>query len=283
MKILDFIQLLLLASLWGSSFLFLRMDAPILGPIWLIEIRLLLSGLIFIPYLIRKKNFIFTKFQLVDLIVLSLLNTTIPYLLFAFGSIHLTAGLNSILCATTPLFGIIIANIWLKEKLTFKKLIGLILGFAGVIIVVDFNKISVFNNSIIAIFGDLLGSFFYALGANYIKCKFTNVSPLVITSFSLISSAFFLIPFLPFSRLEHIPSLKIISSIIFLAFICTSLAYLIYFKLIKNIGSTKALMVHYLIPFFSMIWGNLFLQEIVTSFMLSGSLLIILGTLIALL
>ena len=117
MKFLEIAGFLLIAALWGGSFLFMRIAAPVLGPIWLIEIRLLLAGLSLLPLLIKLNLLGELRRYWKPLFVVGCLNSAIPFSLYAFASLYLPAGFTAILNATTPLFGIIIALIWLIEKL----------------------------------------------------------------------------------------------------------------------------------------------------------------------
>ena len=116
MKISDFIELLLLASLWGAAFLFLRVAAPVLGPVWLIEFRVLFAGLVLLPILARLQLLGQIRQHFPTLVLIGGLNAALPYSLFAFAASCLPAGFTSILNATTPLFGIVVASLYLKEN-----------------------------------------------------------------------------------------------------------------------------------------------------------------------
>ncbi|MDK3159793.1 EamA family transporter [Kamptonema cortianum] len=121
MSISNIAKLLLLAALWGGSFLFMRIAAPILGPVWLIEFRVLLAGLVLLPLLARLALLGEMRRNLIPLLVVGCLNSAVPFVLFAFASISLPAGFTSILNATAPLFGTVVAAVWLKEKLTLTQ------------------------------------------------------------------------------------------------------------------------------------------------------------------
>lgn len=133
MRVSDVAELLLLAALWGGSFLFMRMTAPVLGPVWLIEMRVLLAGLFLLPFLIRLNLWGEVRRKVIPLFIVGFINSALPFSLFAFASLFLPAGFTSILNATSPLFGTIVASVWLKEKLTVSRMIGFVLGFAGVV------------------------------------------------------------------------------------------------------------------------------------------------------
>jgi drug/metabolite transporter (DMT)-like permease len=261
MRVSDIAELLLLAALWGGSFLFMRIAAPVLGPVWLIELRVLLAGLALLPIVIRLGLWQEMRQKTTPLLVMGGINSALPFLLLAFASISLPAGFTSILNATTPLFGLGVAFYWLKESLTLNRAIGAVLGLAGV--------------------AGLLAALMYALAAAYAKQHLSGVSAVVAATGSQLGAAILLFPLLPFTVPHTSPSTTVILAVIGLAFLSTSLAYILYFRLIKTIGSTRALTVTYLIPLFAMFWGAMVLQEPVTPSMGIGCGLILLGTAIA--
>lgn len=281
MKVSDVVELLLLAALWGASFLFMRIAAPVLNPVWLIEMRVLLAGLALLPVLIRLNLWHEVHQKLLPLFIVGCLNSALPFLLFAFASVSLSAGFTSILNATSPLFGTAIAAIWLGEKLTTSRMSGLVLGFAGVTVLVGMKTLETIPSSWTAIGAGLIAAFLYAVAAPYSKRQLSDVSPLVIATISQLSAAILLLPALPFTIPKTPPSLVVMLSIVALALFSTAIAYILYFRLIQHIGSTKALTVTYLIPVFAILWGKIFLQEPITFSMVLGCGLILLGTAIA--
>ncbi|MEL7510347.1 MAG: DMT family transporter [Cyanobacteria bacterium J06554_1] len=281
MKVSDIAELLLLAALWGGSFLFMRIAAPVLGPVWLIEFRVLLAGLVLLPVLARLGLLGELRRHLAPLFVVGCLNSATPFLLLAFASVSLPAGFTSILNGTAPLFGTVVASIWLHEKLTPARIAGLVLGFVGVVIVVGWKTIDTTPGSLIAIVAALLAALMYAIAAPYIKQTLADVPSLVATTGSQLGAALIIIPALPFTVPQQTPSARVVISVLALAVLSTVFAYILFFRLIQNIGSTKALTVTYLIPIFAMLWGAMVLQETVTSSMILGCGLVLLGTAIA--
>ena len=281
MKLSDILELLLLAALWGGSFLFMRIAAPVLGPVWLIEFRVLLAGLVLLPILVRLKLAGEIRRRFIPLLVVGCLNSAIPFLLLAFASVSLPAGFTSILNGTAPLFGTIVAFTWLHERLTPSRLLGFILGFVGVVILVGWKTLETTSNVLIAIVAALLAALMYAIAAPYIKQNLADVPSLVVTTGSQLGAALVIIPALPFTVPQQTPSASVVMSVLALAVLSTAFAYILYFRLIQNVGSTKALTVTYLIPLFAMLWGALVLGEAITSSMILGCGLVLLGTAIA--
>lgn len=281
MKGSDIAETLLLAALWGGSFLFLRIAAPVLGPVWLIEIRVLLAGVALLPLFMRANLWEIARCKAIPLFVVGVLNSALPFLLLAFASISLPAGFTSILNATAPLFGTVVAAVWLKERLTVARMIGFAVGFAGVTVLVGWNGVTMTANFWIAVGAGLVAALMYAIAAPYTKQQLTGVPPIAIATISQLSAAIFLLPALPFTSPATVPAVNIWLAVVCLSLFSTAIAYLLYFRLIQNIGSTKALTVTYLIPVFAMLWGAIALDEPITSAMVFGGGLVLLGTAIA--
>ncbi len=281
MKIRDIAELLLLAALWGGSFLFMRIAAPVLGPVWLIECRVLLAGLVLLPLLARRSLVKEMRRQALPLLVVGCLNSAIPFLLLAFASISLPAGFTSILNATAPLFGTVIATVWIKESLSFARMAGFALGFAGVVVLIGWKSFSADMVFWTAAMAGLGAALMYAIAAPYIKRTMAGVPSLVVTTGSQLGAAVAILPLMPFTVPTQNPSAAVLFSVVALALFCTSLAYILYFRLIQNIGSTSALTVAYLVPISAMLWGRIVLGEAITTSMVLGGGLILLGTAIA--
>jgi drug/metabolite transporter (DMT)-like permease len=279
MRVWDGVELLLLAALWGGSFLFMRIAAPVLGPVWLIEIRVLIAGLVLLPILIRLGLFGQVRQKLLPLFIVGCINSAIPFSLLAFATMSLPAGFTSILNATAPLFGMGVAFVWLRERLTRDRLIGFALGFAGVVTLIGWKSLG--SGSWLAVAAGLVAALMYAIAAPYARQNLAGVPPLVTATVSQLGAAVFLLPATPFFVPKTVPNLTVILAVVALALFSTSLAYILYFRLIKNVGSTKALTVTYLVPLFAMLWGALVLHETVTVSMGVGCGLILVGTAIA--
>lgn len=281
MSIFNLLELLLLAAVWGASFLFMRIAAPILGPVLLIELRVLLAGLALLIFAIRLNLLVEIRRQLIPLFVVGCINSAIPFLLFAFASLFLPSGFTAILNATVPLFGTIIAFLWLREKLTLSGFLGLILGFAGVTVLVGWTNMPITPSFVFAIIAGLVAAWMYAIAALYLKQNLSGVSSIAIATGSQLSAAVVLLPITPFFLPTEFPSAFVIWVVVALALFSTAFAYILYFRLISNIGVSKALTVAYLIPLFAMLWGAIVLGESITLSMILGCGLILTGTAIA--
>jgi drug/metabolite transporter (DMT)-like permease len=274
----DIFQLIILAAFWGGSFLFLRIAAPVLGPVWLIEIRVLFAGLILLLFAARLGLITTIRQNWIQLLIIGSINSAIPFLLFAFASLSLPAGFTSILNATTPLFGTIVAAIWLKEKLTASRIIGFALGFAGVVILVGWKTFAVTQSFVNAVVAAIIAAFLYAVSASYTRKYLDGVPPIAIATGSLLSAAILIAPLMPFFVPTNIPTATVMLAVLGLSLFSTALSYILYFRLIRNIGSTKTLTVTYLSPGFAMLWSQLILKEPITQSMIIGCSFILLGT-----
>ena len=282
MSRLHIATLVFLAMLWGASFLFMRIAAPVLGAIWLIEFRVLLAGLVLLPVIIFQGQIHEMLKNHRKLFIAGGLNAALPFSLLAYAAIELSAGLTSILNATVPIFSALFAYLVIKEQLSWGKILGITLGFLGVIVLMAWRQQGDLPPpSLISVGAGLLAAISYVLAANYTKQRLTDVSPLVYVTGSQLSAAILLWPLLPFFIPEKQPDMTVISSVIALAILSTSLAFALYFYLIKQIGPTQTLTVTYLIPVFAILWGSWFLDEKITFTMFTGCSLIIIGTALA--
>lgn len=279
MKIKDVFALIGLAALWGASFLFIRIAAPVFGPVMTIEGRVTIAALALIMFfVITKKTFDFNKWWKQYLII-GALNAAIPFTLIATSALHLTASISSILNSLTPLFTALIVWGWMKETLSTRKWIGILVGVVGVILLVGWSTIPFTKESIIAIGLAVLSTISYGIAGVYAKKTFTGVTPLSLAAGQQIGAAILLLPFTFFNIPNSTSSFSIIPvlAVVALALFCTAIAYLLYFYLIENVGPTKTLSVTFLIPVFGIIWGVLILNEKITIGMIAGFIVILGG------
>lgn len=277
----NIIELIVLAALWGASFLFMRVAVPEFGAVMLIELRVLLAGLVLLPFWWlneTKQARSVTLSAWPHLFVVGLLNSAIPFVLFAYSMLMITGGMAAILNGTAPIWGALVAWLWLKKKLSMNGVLGLIVGFTGVIILVSDELTLSFSGKTLAILAAGFAPILYGIAANYTSEKLAHVSPLSIATFSQLTAAVSLLPLLYWFMPNTWPSTIAWLSVLILAVLCTSLAYLMYFKLLAEIGSTKAITVTFMIPLFGSLWGALFIDEEITLMMMIGMAIILTGT-----
>ena len=275
------IELVLLAAIWGVSFLFMRIAAPEFGPIALIEVRVFIASLFLLPiwyFAEAKKQTRLVKQHWLPLLIVGILNSAIPFVLFAYATLHVTGGFASILNSTAPIWACLVAWVWLSRKPNLASAIGLGIGLLGVVVLVSPNIQNGLSGSALGALAAALASFLYGIAANYTAEKLNRLSALSIATFSQISATLILLPF----ALNHLPThhISVLSwaCVIGLGVLCTGLAYTMYFRLIANIGSSKAITVTFLIPIFGTFWGAAFINEEISLRMIVGMLIILSGT-----
>jgi drug/metabolite transporter (DMT)-like permease len=278
MKPKDVFQLLLLAAIWGSSFLFLRIAAPAIGITLTLGLRISIAALAMVLVFAFVKKLPDYKAYWKQYLVLGFLNLVAPFALVTFSVANLNASIGAILNATTPLFTMVLSSFWLKEKLSVKKLSGLFIGMAGLTVLVGWIPIAMTGRTILSVLFSLLASLSYGLGAVYTRIHFRNTDPLQTATGQLSAAAIVVLPLLIFSGSDNGLDVKIVVVILALALLCTALGYALYFKLISSIGSTNTSTVTLLVPVFSIIWSMLFLHEPITPALAVG-LGLILGSL----
>jgi drug/metabolite transporter (DMT)-like permease len=277
MKPIYVLELILLAAIWGASFLFMRTTTPEFGPFALIEMRTLMAALFLLPLLFYFKGFAALRDHWLAILILGLVNTAIPFCLFSYSTVLLGAGYASIINATAPMFGALVAFLWLKDNLSYLAVAGLFVGLLGVA-TLSLSRNSNFNEmQLLPLFAALLATFFYGVAACYAKQRLSGVNSLAIATGSQCFSALLLAPLSVVYWPQTNPSLSAWLQLAVLGIVGTGFAYILYFRLIANVGAAKAITVAYLVPVFGVLWGMVFLDEILTAGMLSGATLILIG------
>ncbi|AMJ96173.1 hypothetical protein AVL56_18885 [Alteromonas stellipolaris] len=276
MGLRDIAALLLLASIWGGSFIFMRVAAPEFGIYVLVAIRTVLATCVLLPILMMTGgvNQIFRYWFPIALVGLA--NTAVPFVLFNYSSLHLEAGVNAILNATAPMFGALVAWLWLGDKLTPTAIAGLALGFLGVTVISQ-QKLGEGDISFVPILTALLATTCYGIAASMMKRWLQGVRPLVVATGSQAMASIMLAPFALSTLPATMPSTNAWLNAVALAILGTAIAYILYFKLIANVGPAKAISVAYMVPLFGIIWGVLFLQEHLSLQTIIGGVMILTG------
>lgn len=280
MKVKDMSALFLLAAMWGASFLFMRIAAPVLGPFLVIELRVLIAGLALLLYALLTRKTLSLKSRWKNYLVIGAINSAIPFTLIATATLTLNASLASVLNSTTPLFTALVAYIWLKESLTFKKVLAIILGIIGVFILLGWSPINLSTKVVLSAILSLGAAVSYAFGGVYVKKTFKGIDALSLNIGQQLSAALILFPIAVFNVPKVEVSRLVVFSIAALALVCTALAYIFYFYLIANVGPTKTLSVTLLVPVFGVIWGAIFLKESITVGVIGGLVIILMSIII---
>ena len=281
MKRRDIIDLLLLAMLWGGSFLFMRLSVPEFGPMPMVEMCVAVAALVLLPLLLRRHrgdtlSMLTTNWR--GLAFVGITNTAIPFSLFAYAMLSITSGFGAILNVTAPLFGAIVAAVWLRERLPWLRVVGLLIGFGGVALLVWGKPTFTIGGDALAIAAALAASLSYGFSPSYMKRHLTHVPSLAIATGSRVVAAIVVLPLAVMHWPASTPSPSAWAAAIVLGLGCTGIAYILYLRLIRNVGPTRAIAVTFLIPGFGMLYGAVLLQEPVTTAMIIGCAVILAGT-----
>ncbi|MBA4217377.1 MAG: DMT family transporter [Roseateles sp.] len=285
MKALDLGELVLLAALWGASFLFMRLGAHAFGPVALAAVRVGLASALLIPLLASRGQLGELRRHWRGLLLVGALNSAIPFVLFSFAALSITAGLSSIVNATTPLWTAVVALVWLGQRLTPLRVLGLVIGFGGVAFLA-WDKASfkpgADHSGLLAVMACAAATLCYGLAANATKRYLAGVSPLAVATGSQFAAALLLAAPAALLWPAAWPDAAAWASALGLAALCTALAYILYFRLMSRVGPTNAVSVTFLIPLFAILWGALFLGEAVTAQMVAGGAVVLVGIALAL-
>ena len=281
MKKSVYVEFILLAAIWGSSFLFTRIAAVEFGVMPTAFLRVLLAALFLMPFLLWSGHWPAFKKRAGPIMFVGMLNSGIPFALYAYAVMSITTGLSAILNATVPLFGAIVAWLWLKDKPTNSRIMGLVIGFIGVALLAGDQASFKPGGSGWAILACLVATTCYAISASYTRKYLMGVPPMATSTGSMIGAALGLsVPAL-LSWPANTPSLQAWGSVLFVAILCTGVAYVLYFRLIEAAGPSKTLTVTFMIPVFAIVYGVLFLGEELTLWMMLCACVIICGTALA--
>lgn len=273
---------LLLAAIWGASFLFMRVSAPEFGPWALAGVRVLGAIAFLLPLLLWRGEWPALRAHWRPVLLVGLTNSAIPFVCFSYAALAITGGLSAIFNATTPLWGHLLAWWWLKDRPMPSRLLGMAVGFAGVVLLAGGN--ASFQpgdhgiSSAAAVACCLLATLLYGFSANFTRRHLAQVPPMALATGSQLASALALSLPMVWHWPAQSPSAMAWLSVLGLALVCTGVAYVLYFRLIAGAGATQAMSVTYLIPLFAMAWGVVFLDEPVTPAMLGAGAVILLGT-----
>lgn len=279
MTLSSMLRLICLAAIWGGSFLFMRISANALGPAYLIEARVLFAAVsLLVVAWYMKKRLDFTAHTR-HFFIIGLFNTALPFLLFAYAAQTLPASILSILNSTAAIWGAAIAIVWSRSLPTLRVIVGLISGVIGVYILVGLDNALLPAGSGAAMIAGVMAACCYGIASNYAK-NAPKISSFDNAHGSMWAACLIVLPLLPFMPIREMPDVQISISVILLGVVCTGLAYLLYFRLIEDLGPPSALSVTFLIPLFGILWGYLFLGEQVGWNTALGALFVIGGTML---
>ena len=272
------VELLLLAAIWGGSFLFLRIAAPKFGPLALVDVRLALGALVLSPFLWHARRQLAAT-GWIKIAAIGLVNTTLPFLLFAWTAERAPAGVGAIVNSMAVPFAALAAFAMFGERIGGRRLVGLAAGLVGVVVLASGDVGGVGIGPAVA--AGTAGAFLYGVSANLVKRHFAGLPPAAVAAATLAWGAVLLSPFAVWQWPSARVSTEAWFSLIALGVVCTGIAYGFYYRLIQRVGAPRATTVTYLVPIFGVLWAWLALGESLTLGMAVGGALILGGMLMA--
>ena len=283
------VEFVLLGAIWGSSFLFTKLAVGEFGAVPTAGLRVAIASLCLLPLLWIQGQVPALRRHWKAVFLVGVLNSGLPFACFAFALLYLTTGLSAILNATVPLFGALVAWVWLKDRPAGSRIVGLVIGFAGVVLLAS-DKAGIKATATgpagflqawgptLGIGACLLATLCYGIAASYTKRYLGGLPSLVTATGSQLGATLALA--LPTVALwpAQTPGLKACLALVFVGVVCTGLAYVLYFRLIEAAGPARALTVTFVVPVFALFYGSLFLGETITPWMVGCGLVILLGT-----
>lgn len=266
------LELVVLGAIWGASFLFMRVAAADFGAVPLVEVRLVLGALVLLPFLWRARR----RFPLrlwPRLALIGMINSAVPFVLFAWAAQRAPAGIGAIANAMTVLFTALVGFLFFGEKIGTRRALALVAGFAGVVVLAS-GKVAGMSIGWAVVAG-AAASLLYGLGINLVRRHLTGLPPAAVASATLGVSALLTLPFAAAAwPSQPIPQASWWSAAA-LGVLCTGLAFVMYYRLIARIGASRASTVTYLVPLFGVGWAWLLLDEPLTWTMaLAGAIIL---------
>jgi drug/metabolite transporter (DMT)-like permease len=280
-------EFILLAALWGASFLFMHLGAAEFGALPTAGLRVGLAALFLLPVFLVNGVWADFKHRAHKILFVGMLNSALPFALFSYAVLHIATGLTSILNATVPLSGALVAWLWLKDKPNGSRTLGLVIGFIGVALLVlgkmGFNLPAAGATSgtvatLLAMGACLLATLCYGLAASFTKRHLAGAHPLATAAGSQIGASLALTMPMIWFWPAHPVSNTAWFAVAAVALFCTAVAYILFFHLIEKAGPAKALTVTFLVPVFAMLYGAVFLNESITAWTMGCGLVILAGT-----
>ena len=280
-------EFVLLAALWGASFLFMHLGAAEFGALPTAGLRVSLAALFLLPVFLVKGVWASFRERAGKILLVGLLNSALPFMLFSYAVLHIATGLTAILNATVPLSGALVAWFWLKDKPDGSRILGLVIGFLGVALLVlgksGFDMpfsggTGSAGSTLIAMGACLLATLCYGLAASFTKRYLAGGQPLATAAGSQIGASLALALPMIWSWPAQPVSQTAWLAVAAVALLCTSVAYILFFHIIERAGPAKALTVTFLVPVFAMLYGAVFLNESITTWTLGCGVVILAGT-----
>jgi drug/metabolite transporter (DMT)-like permease len=275
----DALRLAALAAIWGAAFIFIRVAAPVLGPLWTTEVRLLIgAGVLFLWFVSRRVDLQWRR-HLGFYALIGVVGTAIPFTLFSYAGMALAGSTMAILNTTAPMFALLIGAVLGWERLSAARVCGVVLGAIGVwLVTLRPEGTPEAALPALAVAACLCASLGYAVTSLLVRRWGRGAPSAGMALGAQVFAAAAILPFVPLWPPSATPSPLVIANVVALGLLGSGVAYVLFFRLIADVGAASAQTVSLLIPAFGMFWGMLFLGETIGLAGLAGAACIVLGT-----
>ena len=275
----------MLAALWGASFMFMRLGASEFGALPTAGIRVAIAALFLLPILLYRGLGPQLAQHWKKIFLVGLINSGIPFACFSFALLSISTGLSSIMNATVPMFGALVAWMWLKDRPNNLRILGLIIGFAGIVLLAwdkaSFKPDASGKATGWAILACLFACICYGISASYAKRHLVGIPALVTATGSQLGATLGLAAPTVWLWPQHMPGATAWLALLAVGVLCTGVAYTLFFKLIENIGPSRSVTVTFLVPVFAILYGGVFLGETINQWMVFCGVVVVFGTLLS--
>jgi drug/metabolite transporter (DMT)-like permease len=274
----DLARLVALAAMWGASYLFMRHAVPYFGPVLMIEVRVLVAGVALLAFALARGEAVDWRRHWRAYLFVGVIGLDVPFLLIAQALRTIDASTGAILNALAPLFAALVAAAWLRDRLTAAKLLGIALCLAGTALLVGWRPAPMSAAELVAASFSVAATAIYGYTMVFTKVYLRQATPMAISAATLVLAAAALAPLAPFQGRDvtAMPASAWLA-VLGLAFVSTTVAFILYYRLIADVGPVKASTVTLLVPVFGMLWGVVFLGEPLTAGRIAGCAVILGG------
>ncbi len=286
MHLADFARLIALAAIWGGSFLFMRIISPATGAVVGADLRLFIGAASIVLFLAMRGESMPWRGRTRTFALIGLVNSGVPFILFSYAALWIPASYSAVINALAPLFGALFLWWCDGEALTRRKVVGILLGLSGVILMSRIGPIELDLTATAGILACTLATVCYGWAGVLIRRHAKKIQPLHSAAGTQLAAGVLIAP-LAIGQAVLAPPIAlttwpVIGALLAIGVLCSGVAYMLYFRLMRDLGPTRALTVTYLIPVFGILWASLFLGENITAGMLFGALLVVAGTVLVL-
>jgi drug/metabolite transporter (DMT)-like permease len=256
----DLGALLYLGAVWGAVWLFMRVAAPEVGPVWAAEVRVALAAVILVV-IAGRRTWRTARGRWFDFAFTGATFSAIPFSLIAFATLTLPVGIGALLNASTPLFTAIVGAVIIGQRLTGRVVLGLAFGVLAVLVVVGLSPLDLGPGTLLAVAAALGAALSYAFAGTFVRRRLHGVAGVEIATGQLVSASILLLPFAVLSGAPGVPSVGGVASLVGVAVISTALAWPLFFRVLGRTTATAASTVTFIVPAFAILWGAIVLGE----------------------